>query len=186
MKTFMMKTRDSWTYQQIVQADAQMSFPQFAVPVAKQAAENGELDAWIHAYLTSGYWANEELSNGLKLQPRWWHGPLELPLSEVTRCCGPEPHMPFRWDPEVWAARTAQLARSMTDLLAIPPLIAEYCHGTLHLRDGNTRHAVMERKGWSTCWVLIWYNSEAEYRQHLTVLHDHAHQEHISRRASGI
>ncbi len=181
-----MNTRDSWTHQQIIQADAQMSFPQFAVPVAKQAADDGELEGWIHTYLTTGYWANEALSDGLKLQQRWWHGPLELPLSEVTRCCGPEPHMKFRWDPDMWAERTAQLAHSMTDLLAIPPLIAEYCRGALNLRDGNTRYAVMERKGWPTCWVLIWYNSKSEYHQHTAVLHNHAHRERLSRRTTDI
>ena len=71
----------------------------FDVPHALQAAQDGELEDWIHTYLTTGYWANEGLAYGLKLQQRWWRGPLELALPEVTRCCGPEPTWSIRWTP---------------------------------------------------------------------------------------
>jgi hypothetical protein len=44
----------------------------------------------------------------------------------------------------------------------VPPLIAEYRAGTLSLRDGNHRHEAMRRKGWPACWVIVWYNSQAD------------------------
>lgn len=33
------------------------------------------------------------------------------------------------------------------------------------MRDGNHRHEAMRRKGWPTCWVIVWYNSAEEYDQ---------------------
>lgn len=70
-------------------------------------------------------------------------------------------------EPTAWENRVASLARNMTnDPLELPPLIVEYRQSELSIRDGNTRYAVMERRGWPTCWVVIWYNSEADYREH--------------------
>ena len=92
-----------------------MSLPQFDVPTAQQYAEEGRLEEWIQAYLNAGYWANRGLSEGLKLQQRWWRGPTEIGLSELSRCCGPEPDMSFRMDDDAWETRVATLAQRMTD-----------------------------------------------------------------------
>lgn len=147
--------------------DTPTRLPQFDVPTAQRYAYEGRLEEWIHVYLNAGYWANPGLSEGLKLQQRWWRGPLEIELSELSRCCGPEPQMKFRMELGAWVERTNSLAQNMTnEPLEFPPLIVEYRQGSLVICDGNTRHAVMERHGWQTCWVLIWYNSEADYQIH--------------------
>ncbi len=138
----------------------------FTVAAALAYAERSQLEEWIHAYLLGGAWANAPLSNGLKLQQRWWRGPVEVDLEAVQRCCGPEPEMEFRVDPAAWGTRTGELAAGFTSLEAIPPLIAEYRDGVLSVRDGNHRHEAIRRKGWRTCWVIIWYNSESDFTQH--------------------
>lgn len=138
----------------------------FSVTSALEAAAGGRLEDWLHAYLTGGDWANPALSDGLKLQKRWWRGPLKLPLSALTRVLGPEAGMEFRVDPQYWDWRTRELADAFNDPLAIPPLIAMYERGVLEVRDGNHRLGAMQRLGWPECWAVIWYNSEEEYRQH--------------------
>lgn len=142
----------------------------FDVPTALQYAAEGRLEEWIHAYLTSGHWANPALSKGLQRERRWWNGPLELPLGYLSRCVGPEPGMEYPEEPAHWARRTARMAAGFGEALAIPPLIAEYRGGELSVRDGNTRHEAIRVRGWTTCWVVIWYNSQTDYSRHTDVL----------------
>jgi hypothetical protein len=138
----------------------------FDVLTAQQYTREGKLEDWIHAYLNTGYWANRGLSEGLSRQRRWWIGPIEMELADLARACGPEEGMEYRIDAAHWAERTLQMAQSITDPLAVPPLIVEYRQGNLSVRDGNTRHEAMRSKGWPTCWVLIWYNTEQDYHGH--------------------
>ncbi len=78
--------------------------------------------------------------------------------------------MEYPDEPEHWARRTAQMAAGFGEALAIPPLIAEYRSGELSVRDGNTRHEAIRLRGWATCWVVIWYNSQADYLRHTDFL----------------
>jgi hypothetical protein len=146
----------------------------FDVTSALEYAEQGRLEDWIHAYLTGGPWANLGLSYGLKLQRRWWRGPLELPLEKLTRCLGPEPGKEYQVTQEYWDWRISGLAQSIQESGAgprdMPPLIATYdplCPpGQRHsIRDGNHRMGAYEFLGWKTAWAVIWYNNEDEYIQ---------------------
>jgi hypothetical protein len=139
---------------------------------AQKAAADGQIEAWVHAYLMAGTWANPGLSQGLKLQKRWWHGPVEVRLSDLARCVGPEPGMEYHVTMKYWDDRTRKFANSMTNPLAVPPLIVEYRGGELNVRDGNTRHGAMQRLGWPNCWVIIWYNQESAWLQHSALLLD--------------
>lgn len=134
----------------------------FSVPAAIEYARSGHIEEWIQAYLTSGHWRNPGLADGLKLQKRWWLGPISVPLSEMVRACGPEEWMEYRVPLDVWEQKINKLADGMTDLLAIAPLIAEYRSGMFSIRDGNHRHEAMRRKGWLKCWMIIWHNNESD------------------------
>ena len=79
--------------------------------------------------------------------------------------------MEFRVDPAAWDARTDALAQGFDRLEAIPPLIAEYRDGVLSVRDGNHRHEAIRRRGWPTCWVVVWYNSAADYDADAAAFH---------------
>ena len=138
----------------------------FDVLTAQQYASEGKLEEWIHAYLNAGDWANRGLSEGLSRQQRWWIGPIEMELAGLVRACGPEAGMEYRVDSAQWSERTLRMAQSIADPLAVPPLIVEYRQGILSVRDGNTRYEAMQLKGRRTCWVLIWYNTEHDYRCH--------------------
>jgi hypothetical protein len=129
-------------------------------------AREGKLEEWVHRYLLAGRWANPGLSAGLKLHKRWWNGPVEVNLTDLSRVVGPETGMEYQVENDYWIARTRKMAASMSQPLAIPPLIIEYRSGTLSIRDGNTRYGAMSLLGWSKCWVVIWYNTESDFDEH--------------------
>lgn len=137
-------------------------------------AKAGKVEDWVHRYLNSGTGGstNAFFSERLKDTQRWWNGPLEIELDRLAPAVGPEPGMEYQVDEDPWIERTTALASSFTDLGSLPPLIAEYRAGILSLRDGNTRHAAMKSIGWPTCWVILWYNSEEDYRRHSAALLD--------------
>jgi hypothetical protein len=137
---------------------------------AQKYAREGKLEEWIHKYLLAGTWTNPGLAAGLKLQKRWWNGPLEVSLTDLSRAVRPEAGMEYRVEPEYWIERTSRMATAMKHPLAIPPLIAEYRRGTLSIRDGNTRHGAMSVLGWNKCWVVIWYNTESDFVEHNALL----------------
>lgn len=142
----------------------------FDVASAERLAREGRLEEWVHRYCTTGGWANRGLSDGLKLQKRWWNGPLEVHVSGLVRGVGPEPGRDYRVAPEEWSKWTRSMAKTMTNSRSLPPLIAEYRDGTLKLADGNTRCGAMEFLGWKTCWVVVWYNVEEDYERHTALL----------------
>ena len=138
---------------------------------AQKAASEGEIEAWVHRYLTAGKWANLAFSQGLKREQRWWNGPLEVDVLALTRCVGTEPGMEYRVSQEVLVRTHPQNGRKYyLNALSIPPLIVEYRGGELSVRDGNTRLGAMERLGWQKCWAIIWYSSAEDYRQHSSPL----------------
>lgn len=138
----------------------------FDVHASLKYTQAGRLEEWIHQYLNTGAWANPGLSEGLRLQKRWWNGPLEVDLGDLSRAVGPEEGMEYRVESAPWYQRIHLLAESLTGPLAIPPLIAEYRRGALSVRDGNTRLAAMEILGWQQCWVIVWYNHEEDFLRH--------------------
>ena len=139
---------------------------------AQKWAKEGKVEEWVHKYLLSGMGgrSNPEFSEGLKQEKRWWNGPLELNLSDLSPAVGTDPGMEYVVDEKDWAAWTSKLAGSLSNPTSIPPLIAEYRAGELSIRDGNTRYGAMKMLGWTTCWVIIWYNSESDYQQHNEIL----------------
>jgi hypothetical protein len=139
---------------------------------AQRWAEEGKIEEWIHRYLLSGRGgkSNPEFSEGLKREKRWWNGPVELSLNNLSPAVGTESGMEFVVDKDYWNARTSKLAESFSNPESLPPLIAEYRAGELSVRDGNTRYGAMRLLGWTTCWVIIWYNSENEFHQHNELL----------------
>ncbi len=138
----------------------------FDTDSALMEARAGRIEEWVHRYLLSGNWANPGFSEGLKQKPRWWIGPVEVKLSDLSPAVGIEPWMECVVSHEYWEGRTRRLAASFTDPLALPPLIAEYRAGELSVRDGNTRLGAMKLLGWLKCWVIIWFNTEEEWRLH--------------------
>jgi hypothetical protein len=155
----------------------------FDTHTALEYADQDRLEEWIHSYLTTGSWQNPGLSAGLKLQRRWWHGPVQLPLSAVARCVGTEAGMEYEVSQVYWEKRMTRMIESIQSSgagpLDMPPLIATYDPDLatpthLSVRDGNHRLGAYERLGWPSTWVLIWFNTEEEYKQGLAPINQAA------------
>jgi hypothetical protein len=137
----------------------------FSVRGARAAATAGQLEAWVHAFLTNaGPGANVPMAIGLRKQRRWWIGPIAIPLGSLVRICGPEPDMEYRTTPDAWEAKVSAIAAAATDPESLPPLILMFHEAGLMLCDGNHRHEALRRRGYAHGWALIWSNSEPEHQ----------------------
>jgi hypothetical protein len=129
---------------------------------AREAADAEQIDEWVHAFLSAGLGANPPMAVGLRIQQRWWIGPVAVPVASLTRICGPEAEMEYRTTPEAWEARVAAIMN--VELERLPPVILEYRGpGLLRLSDGSHRHEAIRRRGADTIWALIWCNSESDF-----------------------
>jgi uncharacterized ParB-like nuclease family protein len=148
----------------------------FSVRGAARCAEAGVLEEWIHAYLRTGHWANLALSDGLKLEERFWVGPAEVRLDDVDQPCGPGSDKRFREPEEKWERKIAELLGSISDVLDLPPLIVSSGNGTFRNPDGTVRFLVadgchrleaLRRMGRERVHVLAWFETEAQRTEYL-------------------
>jgi len=127
-------------------------------------ARNGKLEEWIHTYLQSdGH--NKEFSDGLKLLDRYFLGPVKMPLSLFTRCCGPEADMKWIQPPDVFEKKVSNLQEIITDHSDMPPLIVHYAEGEFELNDGNHRLEAYSRLGVEEYYVIVWITEKEEYTE---------------------
>jgi hypothetical protein len=126
------------------------------------AGARGELADWVDAFLR-GPGNNVELADGLLRAPRWWRGPIELPLAQLIRLVGPEPGMEYFEAAESWARRVDAMVDSLARGWQPPPLIAWYRGGQLTVQDGGHRLAALARGGRERAWTIIWFDRERDY-----------------------
>lgn len=132
-----------------------------ALSSAAEFARADRLEEWVHSYLLSdGH--NREFSDGLKLFPRRFYGPVEMPLKLFHRCCGPEENMTYRVDGEWFEKHVAELTEAIRTQPDMPPLIAHYVDGDFELNDGNHRFEACMRMGVRSYPFIIWITEEAE------------------------
>lgn len=139
----------------------------FNLSTAICAAQNNELESWVHAYLC-GPAMNTAFSKGLKLQERFWHGPVKVPLHSLTRICGFEETMEYQVSYELWFKNTNQIIQSFQKIEYFPPLIVSYVDGKFIVNDGNHRLFAFQHLGLKSCWVILWYDSLVQYNSHRT------------------
>lgn len=135
----------------------------FDVATARQYANKGQIEDWLQAYLNTPAWANPSLSAIIEHQKPIWIGPIEVALSQLVRCCGPEAHMRYPQPLAEWEKSIAAIAGSLNDPSALPPLIVRPVQGVFGIPDGNHRHEAMRRKGWQTGWVLLWCDRDPRF-----------------------
>ena len=117
----------------------------------------GLLEEWLQAFLREEG-NNIPFADGLLLAPRRYHAPVRMPLSDLTRCCGPEPDMAFQVDRAAFERRVEGLMATIrAGAWDMPPLIVQrHPDGKLKLNDGNHRLEALRRLGVEDAWVLMW------------------------------
>lgn len=153
-----------------VRKEERMLGYQCTLTSAKQFASKGRLEDWIHAYLLSdGH--NREFSDGLKMFDRFYLGPMTMPLSLFSRCCGPEETMRWRINKEWFESHVNELQQVILSKADLPPLIVHYLiedgqtEGTFELNDGNHRLEAYNRLGIKEYPVIVWITEQHEYEQ---------------------
>ena len=158
------------TIKRIVYSRKEDHFMQYedTVTSAMVFAEAGKLEDWVHQYLlTDG--DNKEFSDGLKLFPRRYVGPVTMPLSLFERCCGPEDTMRWRVHPEWFEHHVTDIADFIQGGGELPPLIVhfyideEHPQGAFELNDGNHRFEAFSRLGVKEYPVIFWITEDSEY-----------------------
>lgn len=134
---------------------------------AQDYAKNGKIEDWVHSYLLSDV-NNIELSDGLKLLERFFLGPIKMPLSLFSRCCGPEENMKWKVNAEWFEKHVARLENVIKIENDLPPLIAHYIDEGFELNDGNHRLEAYSRLGIKEIYVIIWITEKHEYELFLS------------------
>ena len=132
---------------------------------AQEYSRYDRTEEWIHLYLRSDG-NNVALSDGLKLFPRYFLGPVYMPLSLFTRCTGPEENMKYRVDPQYFEKHVKELSSAIDSGSDMPPLIIHYLindgNSEFELTDGNHRHEAYSRLGITEIPVTIWISEKTE------------------------
>ena len=143
---------------------------------AKEWAQNKQLEEWVHAFLLSdGH--NKPFSDGLKLEPRIFLGPLRFPMRLMKRCCGPEEGLPFRVPEDEWNRHVQRMTEAILRDPDMPPLIVHYtCTDGKHVftvNDGNTRYEAYQRLGDEEVMVILWVTDLPQRQNDYEALMNH-------------
>ena len=133
---------------------------------AREYAEQGKIEEWVHTYLCREG-NNKPFSDGLRLFTRHYSSPVELPLNELCRCCGPEENMTYRVHPEVFERKVSGIMEAARNGADLPPLIVNYENEKFTLNDGNHRHEAYSRLGLSKCAVIVWTTAKEDMEKFL-------------------
>jgi hypothetical protein len=133
----------------------------FTMRTAVEHARRGTLETWVHDYLR-GEGRNLPFSDGLRLAPRQYWGPIRFPLARLSRCTGPEPEMQYQVPVHDFEPRVMNIQKALDAGAELPPLIVNYSSGKLQLNDGNHRWEALVRNGVESFGIVIWTTGEAE------------------------
>ena len=118
-------------------------------------ARDGRIEEWVQLYLRSDG-RNVPMADGLLLAPRVWKGTVRIPLTLLTRICGPEEEMRWRVHPVQFEEHVASLMEEIRSGGDMPPLIVHCCAEGLELNDGNHRLEAYRRLGVGEGWAVFW------------------------------
>jgi hypothetical protein len=136
---------------------------EFSVEAAREAATRDELDAWVAEFLASPGSDNAPLAAELSEPPRWWLGPVQLPVDRLHRLAGP-PDAPVLCpvDDDYWRDDVDDMAERIEDQWEPPPVIVTHQDGKLVLEDGNHRVEGLRRAGRDQVWAVVAFQDVAE------------------------
>lgn len=141
----------------------------FNVKEALDYAKKGLIEEWVHEFLTTAG-KNPEFSVGLKLQKRYWAGPVVMGFDMMVRCCGPEESMEYRHDAYEFNRYVDEMVKSLNNGWEAPPLIVQYHEGRFTVNDGNHRYEALKKHGFNKYWVILWFNDQENFNRGIAEL----------------
>ncbi|CAN5478152.1 hypothetical protein BH10ACT1_BH10ACT1_24050 [soil metagenome] len=137
---------------------------EFSTDAARAAAERDQLGDWVHRFLCSPGSDNADLADLLADPPRFWLGPVEIPLDQLHRLAGP-PGAPVveEVDDEWWRDDVQDLAERIDEGLEPAPVIVSHRGDHLMVEDGNHRLEALRRADIDRAWSIVGFE-DAEAR----------------------
>ncbi|WP_310828585.1 CD3324 family protein [Paenibacillus pedocola] len=127
-------------------------------PTSKSAMkylEAGMLEEWLHTYLLFDR-CNKVFSDGLRLMYRYYLGPLIMPLSLFKRSSGPEDHMKWQIQQDVFEDKVKYWMNQIDSQAETPPLIVNFEKGRLELNCNNPLLEALKRSQVNEHPIIIW------------------------------
>lgn len=135
----------------------------YSIDTARVAAARDGLGAWVAKFLASPGSDNAALGEELTNGPRWWLGPVQVPLKLLHRLAGPRGDAVLcPVDEEYWRDDVDDLEQKVRDGWEPPPVIVSYRDGQLVLEDGNHRVESVRRSGARHTWAVIGFDDPEE------------------------
>ncbi|WIV12711.1 chromosome partitioning protein ParB [Proteiniborus sp. MB09-C3] len=131
---------------------------------AFEYSKRDKIEEWIHMFLHDEG-DNFELSDGLKLEKRFFIGPIKIPLKLFERCCGPEENIKYKIDEIGFNERVCSIINRYKDGWDMPPLIINYCKGKFVLNDGNHRYEALVRSYITEYYAIVWITDYEDYQR---------------------
>lgn len=129
---------------------------------AKEYNDNHLLEEWIHTYLLFER-KNKEFSDGLYQEPRYYVGPLAMPLRLFARSSGPEAGMKWQVEDEAFEARVEGWREKIRDNRFLPPIIVGYTEGGFEINCNNPLFEALLRENVTYFPVIMWCTSKPDY-----------------------
>lgn len=133
-----------------------MDDTEYTTETARAAAERDQLADWVARFLASPGSDNAALADLLAERPRWWIGPLQLPIDRLNRLAGPSDQPVLEAvDDDEWRDDVAELAERIEGGWEPAPVVVTHRDGELVLEDGNHRVEGLRRAGIDHAWAVV-------------------------------
>ncbi len=145
------------------------------VSTLKTAMEYAKLDRieeWIHYFLYDEG-NNISFSEGLKLQKRYYIGPVKMPLNMFSRSCGPEKYLKYIINQSIFERNVLEIRQRYSEGWDMPPLIINYSQENFELTDGNHRYEALIREEVEEYYVILWMTTKQDYDQFIKIYHSY-------------
>ena len=136
---------------------------QFTLKEAIEYSKQNRIEEWVQLFLRDKDMEfaspNIVLADGLKLEDRFYYGPVEFELDKIT---------PMRIETNLSGDEldyyNKKVDRMASDFNGenFPPLILEFKDDKYYLTDGSHRYSSLKRLGIDKYYSIIWGNKELE------------------------
>lgn len=125
---------------------------------------NNILEQQVQTYLRNEG-NNIALADGLLLEKRYYYGPVNINLTLLTRCTGPEKEMQYQVSEESFNERSNGIIKRIQSGWLLPPILINYCDGKLKINDGNHRYEAYKRMNYTKIPGIFWVTKKIDYEK---------------------
>ncbi len=126
--------------------------------------DNKPVENWVYQFLTTTG-SNKKLAEIMNEKGHWM-GPIEIPLKNLKRCCGPEKEMKFYQPKEKFNRKVKKMIKSLKKGWKPAPLIVWYQDKELSIADGAHRTEALKKIKFKKYPTLIWFKDKENLKEY--------------------